>query len=114
VERDIRPELGHLKVAGVTRQDLHKLHAVRSKTPRQADMILSVCSKIFNLAEVWEMRPEGSNPCRKIERYWENHRERFLSGEELARQFTHVPLPGNPYGILRTRWDSNRTQNEAP
>jgi integrase len=31
------------------------------------------------------MRPEGSNPCSKIERYPENHRERFLSAEELAR-----------------------------
>jgi hypothetical protein len=48
-------------------------------------MVLSVCSKVFNLAETWEMRPEGTNPCRKIERYRENHRERFLSGEELAR-----------------------------
>jgi integrase len=85
VERNIRPELGHLKVAAVTRQDMHKLHAAKSETPRQANMVLSVCSKVFNLAEVWEMRPEGSNPCRKIERYRENHRERFLSGEELAR-----------------------------
>jgi Arm DNA-binding domain/Phage integrase, N-terminal SAM-like domain len=85
VERDIRPELGHLKVAAVTRQDMHKLHAGKSETPRQANMVLSVCSKLFNLAEVWEMRAEGSNPCRKIERYRENHRERFLSGEELAR-----------------------------
>jgi len=85
VERDIRPELGHLKVAGVTRQDMHKLHAARSKTPRQANMILSVCSKIFNLAEVWEMRPEGTNPTRKIERYRENHRERFLvQGGEIG------------------------------
>jgi integrase len=85
VDRDLRHELGHLKVAAVTRQDMHKLHAARSTTPRQANMILSVCSKVFNLAEVWEMRPEGSNPCRKIDRYRENHRERFLSGEELAR-----------------------------
>jgi Arm DNA-binding domain/Phage integrase, N-terminal SAM-like domain len=51
VERDIRPEIGHLKVAAVTRQDMHKLHAARSKTPRQANMIVSVCSKVFNLAE---------------------------------------------------------------
>jgi Arm DNA-binding domain/Phage integrase, N-terminal SAM-like domain len=85
VERDIRPELGHLKVAAVRRQDMHKLHAAKSETPRQANMVLSVCSKVFNLAETWEMRPEGTNPCRKIERYRENHRERFLSGEELAR-----------------------------
>jgi hypothetical protein len=43
-----------------------------------------VLSKAFSLAELWEMRPEGSNPCRKIERYPERHRERFLSAEELG------------------------------
>jgi integrase len=85
IEHDIRPELGHLMVAAVTRQDVHRLHAARVKTPRQANLIVAVCSKIFNLAETWEMRPEGSNPCRKIERYRENHRERFLSAEELGR-----------------------------
>jgi integrase len=85
VRHDIRPELGHLTVAAVTRQDLHRLHAARAKTPRQANLVVAVCSKIFNLAETWEMRPEGSNPCRKIERYRENQRERFLSAEELAR-----------------------------
>jgi hypothetical protein len=74
IEHDIRPELGHLMVAAVTRQDVHRLHAARVKTPRQANLIVAVCSKIFNLAETWEMRPEGSNPCRKIERYRENHR----------------------------------------
>ncbi len=84
-ERDIRPPLGHLKVASVTRQDIHKFHTARSATPRQANLILAICSKAFNLAEIWEMRPEGSNPCSKIERYPENHRERFLSAEELAR-----------------------------
>lgn len=85
VERDIRPELGHLKVASVTRQDMHRFHAARSATPRQGNLILAVCSKAFGLAEIWEMRPEGSNPCAKIERYPENHRERFLSAEELGR-----------------------------
>src|SRR5262245_29190530 len=32
-----------------------------------------------------EMRPEGSNPCSKIQRYPEHHRERYLSAEELGR-----------------------------
>lgn len=85
VERDIRPALGHLKVASVTRQDVHRFHAARSGTPRQANLILAICSKAFNLAELWEMRAEGSNPCSKIERYPEKHRERFLSAEELGR-----------------------------
>ena len=85
IERDIRPELGRLKVASVTRHDMHRFHVARADTPRQANLILAVCSKAFNLAELWEMRAEGTNPCSKIERYPENHRERFLSAEELAR-----------------------------
>jgi integrase len=100
VDRTLRPEIGHLKVAAVTRQDMHKLHATRSATPRQANMTLSVCSKVFNLAEIWEMRPEGSNPCRKIERYRENHRERFLSAEELGRLGTTL-RQAESAGLLR-------------
>jgi len=85
VERNIRPALGQLKVAAVTRQDMHRFHAARAEAPRQANLILAVCSKAFSLAEIWEMRPEGTNPCSKVERYPENHRERFLSAEELGR-----------------------------
>ncbi len=85
VERDVRPALGQLKVAAVTRQDMDRLHRAKSGTPRQANLILAVCSKAFQLAELWAMRAEGTNPCSKIERYQENHRERFLSADELAR-----------------------------
>jgi len=85
VDRDLRPALGRLKVAAVTRQDIDRMHSARSGTPRQANLILAVCSKAFSLAERWGMRPDGSNPCSKIERYRENHRERFLSADELQR-----------------------------
>jgi integrase len=85
VERDLRPEFGHLKVAAVTRQDVHKFHAAQAHRPRQANLVLAVLSKAFSLAELWEMRPEGSNPCRKVDRYPERHRERFMSAEELGR-----------------------------
>ena len=47
--------------------------------------MLAVCSKTFTLAEPWEIRPDGTYPNRKIERYKENARERFLSAEELTR-----------------------------
>jgi integrase len=85
VERHVRPQLGRHKVAAVTRQDIAKLHRDLEATPRQANFVLAVCSKAFSLAEAWSMRPEGSNPCTKIERYPENERERFLSAEELGR-----------------------------
>ena len=85
VARHIRPQLGKHKVAAVTRQDVAKLHRSLGGTPRQANFVLAICSKAFSLAEVWNMRPDGSNPCRRIERYPENERERFLSGKELGR-----------------------------
>ena len=37
---------------------------------------------MFNLAELWEMRPDGSNPCRHVKRFKEEKRERFLSDAE--------------------------------
>lgn len=85
VEKHIRPALGTLKVASVTRADISKLHQQMRRTPRQANIVLSICSKLFNLAEVWGVRQEGTNPATKIQRYPEHSRERFLSDEELAR-----------------------------
>jgi integrase len=85
VAKCIRPHLGRLKVSAVTRQDMVRMHRALAETPRQANFVLSICSKAFKLAEVWGMRPEGTNPATKIERNRENHRERFLSADELGR-----------------------------
>jgi integrase len=46
---------------------------------------MAVLSKMLNLAEKWGERPDGSNPCRHVEKYRERKRERFLSQAELAR-----------------------------
>ena len=83
VNNHIRPHLGQLKVVGVTRSDIIKLHRKMFDTPRQANHALSVISKAFNLAEIWDWRPEFSNPTRLVKRYPENKRERFLSADEL-------------------------------
>ena len=38
------------------------------------------------MAEFWEMRPPGRNPCRSVRRYKvEPHKERFLTPRELAQ-----------------------------
>ena len=50
--------------------------------PGHANRTLGVVSRMLTLAEVWEMRPEGVNPCRHVKKYPENKRERFLSDEE--------------------------------
>ena len=50
-----------------------------------ANRTVALLSKMFNLAEKWGLRPDGSNPCRHVEKYPERKRRRFLSDEELAR-----------------------------
>lgn len=85
VDNIIRPALGKLKVADVTVGDVARFHSANSRTPYQANRALAVLSKAFGLAEVWGMRPNGSNPCRNVERFKEQSRERFLSPAEFKR-----------------------------
>ena len=42
-------------------------------------------SKMFSLADLWEIRTDGINPCRGVRRYKEEKRERFLTQEEYLR-----------------------------
>lgn len=77
--------LGTKPVASVTRADVAKMHHGMRETPRQANQTLAVVSKMFTLAEVWGMRPDGTNPCRHVQKYRENKRQRYLSGIEIAR-----------------------------
>lgn len=81
----ILPKLGDRKVADVTRADVVDLHNGYRVARYQANRALAVLSKMFNLAEVWGFRPDGSNPCRHVERFPERRRERMLSPNELAR-----------------------------
>src|SRR4051812_29763969 len=81
----ILPDIGRRKVADVTRADITKLHHANRATPYQSNRLLAVLSKMFNLAEQWGLRPDGSNPCRHIEKFTEHKRERMLSAAELGR-----------------------------
>jgi len=85
LERFVLPAFGKRKLAEVTRADVVKLHHRLKGTPYQANRVLALLSKMFNLAESWDLRPDGTNPCRHVEKYRERNRERFLSEAELAR-----------------------------
>jgi integrase len=85
VKRDILPVFAKRKVADISRDDIGKFHHGLRRTPYHANRVLAVLSKMFSLAERWRLRPDGSNPCRHIERFGERKRERMLSAAELAR-----------------------------
>lgn len=81
----IKPAIGSFKVIDVERKDIAALHHKYRHIPYQANRTLQVLSKMFNMAEIWGLRPDGSNPCRHVPKYREVKRERFLSQHELQR-----------------------------
>lgn len=85
IKLHIKPALGRLKVAAVTRDDIAQLHGSMKEAPIGANRVLSLASKMFALAEVWRVRPQNTNPCRGIDRYRERARDRLVSAAELAR-----------------------------
>lgn len=85
IKNKILPGLGSSPVESVSRHDIQSLHQKYRTTPYEANRVLSLLSKIFNLAEAWGLRPDGSNPCRHIKKFAEAKRSRFYSETELAR-----------------------------
>jgi integrase len=81
----ILPAIGHMKVTAVTRADIASLHHSMSGRPTNANRMLEVVSKMFNLSELWGWRADGTNPRRHIKKYKENKRDRYLSVDEIKR-----------------------------
>lgn len=84
------PILGNKKVHEVTRADISEMMARLSDRPVGANRVLSSLRKMFNLAEVWGYRPDGSNPCRHIPKYPENGKTRLIRDDELRRLFAYL------------------------
>ena len=100
----ILPRWGGERISSVTRAEITALHYSLAPTPVQANRTLALLSKMFNLAEVWELKPDGSNPCRHIRKYPEKKRERYLSTRNSSnwrcfsrgRGGRHRISPGDP------------------
>jgi integrase len=84
LEKLIIPRLGSIPVADLTRNDVDRFHQAMKSTPIQANRALTLLSKMMNLAERWGIRADGSNPCRHVDRFREQKRERYLSAREVA------------------------------
>lgn len=85
VDRYILPDLGRYNVDEVSREQIAKLHHGLRDKPYQANRVLEVVRKMFNLAEAWGLRPDGTNPAKHIQKFKERKRERYLSEDEWAR-----------------------------
>ena len=118
VKRFILPAYGHLPVEKVGREHVARLHHALRDRPYMANRVLEIGSKLFNLAEEWELR-SGSNPCRFVRKYRESKRERFLTDEEFRRlgqvlsaMEAEGRLPAHPAAALRLLMLTGCRRNE--
>jgi integrase len=100
-DRYIRPRHGSDKVTSIGYGEIHKIHASMAAEPFQANRVVAVIGKMLKLAERWEMRPIGSNPCPHIARYREPSRRRYARPDEIAKLGPILDrlAPENPSGV---------------
>lgn len=85
IDRHIRPELGHKRAIEVSRADVARLHLAMKETPYRANRMLAVLGSLYTFGQRRGLIPDEVNPSRKIEKYREHKRERYLSMVELDR-----------------------------
>jgi integrase len=85
LERIVIPAIGSLKAKDVTRADIARLHLKLRGTRFLANRMVAVVGSMYSFGARRGLVPEEVNPARRIERYSEDRRERFLSVEELER-----------------------------
>ena len=84
------------RLVDITRAKVEALHRnIGKETPVQANRVLALLSTMFSKAIIWGYL-KTDNPCRGVKKFKEISRDRFLSGEELARFFEALDLTENP------------------
>lgn len=83
IEAYVRPALGHKAAGKVRYADIDKLHQDMRDTPYQANRVLSVLSKMFTLAQRWEVEGVDRNPCQAVERFPEKKRRAYATDDQL-------------------------------
>jgi len=90
IDSYIVPGLGPKKVHEVLRQDITALMKRMEKSPTQANRTLSCIRKMFNLAELWGYRKDGSNPCRHVPKYPEKGSTRLITDGQMVSLFAYL------------------------
>lgn len=92
IDRCIVPILGRMKVQDVKRPDVASAMKKMAHKPAEANRAFSVMRKMFNLAEVWGHRPDGTNPCRHVPMYPNGKATHLISDEEMGKLFRQLDL----------------------
>ena len=92
--------------------EIQRLHSKHAHTPYQANRLLRVLSSLFTFAGKAHVVPFGFNPCRGIEHFPEEGRERYLTTLELRRSAKRSGKPKRSDCL--TRWINRNQGKHAP
>jgi integrase len=110
----LRAAHGNLKADALTRAHVAALHLSQADTPFAANRFLATVSKCFSWAIQQGLLPDGhGNPAKRIGRYREHRRERFLTNEELSR-LGDALREGETIGLPYEVDESKPTAKHAP
>ncbi len=90
IDRCIVPMVGRMKVQDVKRPDVAGAMKKMAHKPAEANRAFSVMRKMFNLAEVWGYRPDGTNPCRHVPMYPNGKATHLISDDEMGKLFRYL------------------------
>ena len=99
IDQHILPAWRNVKAASLKRADVAALHRKGgARAPYEANRLLALISKMFTEAEKWGIVPEGHpNPARRIEKFVEVKRDRWVTPQELPSLAQAVDQETNPY-----------------
>lgn len=99
IDRHLIPAWGLKKAKSIKESDVSKLHFKIGKTaPYEANRVLALCSKVFELAKKWGFVPDNfKNPTIYIDKYTEISRERWVKPVELPKLAEAIDEEENEY-----------------
>lgn len=99
MRRFILPTIGRSKLKTLSRSDIASLHRRIGQTaPYEANRTLALLSVMFEFAITQGLREEAAgNPARRIPKFPEHKRDRWVTPAEIPRLTTAIDAEENPY-----------------
>lgn len=99
INHHILPTWGNQTIESITRQDVATLHQkIGAKTIYEANRVLALLSKMFDLAIEWGLLPEThANPALRAKKFKEEKRDRWVHQDEMPRLMKAINKEENIY-----------------
>jgi len=83
--RHLLPAFGEYRLDKIDQAAVTRFAQERQSKPITVNRALALLSHVYTKAAEWGLVPKAMNPAQGVPRFREQHRERFLSAEELGR-----------------------------